>query len=337
MVFAGFSPAQKSPFNGLTIPDSTGNNYSFLISGHFHGSSSNLSGFPAASLLSNLDLINESKATFMMSTGDLFLDVTKDIPLYKKSFFDKLQIPLFNVVGNHDLSGKVYQQNFGPTWSAFRLSTEQFIFLDTEEEDGKIIHEQQAFLSNELTIAGKDPGIKNIFIFSHRPVWAENNEKLKNVFQGNTRSATNNNFNTTILPTLKELAGKKNIYWVSGSLGGNAPASFFYYTDENNITFIQTAIRDLPRDGMIKVNVTGGKIAFETISFTLQPMPKLEDCGLDMWKTHPSENPFSWRLVPLYLKQMFFHRYFWYGIGYTLLGLIILYFIRKRIKRKKIA
>ncbi|HLP10549.1 MAG TPA: metallophosphoesterase [Flavobacteriales bacterium] len=304
--------------------------YSFFVSGHWHGSSTSQSGYPAATVLANVDLINKSEAGFIMSTGDLFLDITKNIPNYKKSLFDKLQKPIFNAVGNHDLSAGVYEKQFGSTWYMFKSQNELFIVLNTEKNDGSIKGDQLTFLKETL----KKYPLKNIFIFSHRPVWSEGNPDLENIFQENTQSDFGNNFHSEILPLLKKYSSNQHVYWFSGSLGGNAPASFFYYKDENNITYIQSAIRDLPRDGLLKVNVANGKVSFETISLTDQKMPKLEECGLNLWKNPPSES-FNYRLVPLYTKQMFFHRYFWYGVGFTLSFVFLFIFIRKRVKHKK--
>ncbi|MBL0043492.1 MAG: metallophosphoesterase [Flavobacteriales bacterium] len=96
--------AQRSPFNGLEVlpADSTGH-YRILIGGHFHGESTNRSGYPAATLLANLDTINKLGANLFLSTGDLFMDPVKDMPRYQRALFSKLKMPLFNAPGNHDL------------------------------------------------------------------------------------------------------------------------------------------------------------------------------------------------------------------------------------------
>lgn len=315
----------KSPFNQLSLPDSMGIKFSFLVSGHFHGSSQNTSGFPAATLLANLGMINQSGCVFLGSTGDLFLDVTKNIPQYKMSFFEKLKIPLFNAVGNHDLTGNTYQDNFGNTWFSFDLARSRFIFLDTEESDGSIKGDQLSFLKKALNTKSN-----HVFIFSHRPVWAEEDAKLKNVFLENTVSYFGTNFQSDILPLLR----KKRVYWFSGSLGGQAPASFFYFNKYPNLTYIQSAIRDLPRDGLLKVNVEDSLVTFETISLTGQEMPKLETCNLDKWKRNAGESTFNYRLIPLYVKQMLFHRYFWYGIVAAILSWVMLRFSSRFFKRK---
>lgn len=327
-----------SPFNKLPVIVRDNESYSFFVGGHFHGSSTNLSGYPAASLLANIDQLNADTTMFLISTGDMFLDVRNNIPNYERSFFNKLKIPLFNAVGNHDVSGNVYNTHFGQTWSGFQLGTEAFIILDAEINDGSIKDEQLVFFKSSIEKwCNADSKIKNIFIFTHRPVWAEEDEKLKNIFLENTQSDFGNNFQSTILPLLKKHASKQKFYWFSGSLGANAPASFFTYTKNKNITFIQTAIRDLPRDGILKVKLTNSVVSFETISFSDQKMPKFETCGLNMWKGAPASAPFNYRLIPLYIKQMLFHRYFWYGLILAIFSFICLRFVLRKIKHKKIA
>jgi len=329
-----FTKAQvTSPFNQKAVKASTGT-YSFFVTGHLHGSSANQSGYPAATLLANLETINADSVAFIISTGDLFMDIRKNIPTYEKALFGKLTKPLFNAVGNHDLSGNIYEKKYGKTWFSFKVGSEKFIFLDTEINDGSIKGKQFEFFSNALTTDIQTT--KNIFIVSHRPVWTEGDDKLENIFAGNTRSDFGNNFRYDIAPLLKTASKSCPIYWFSGSLGGNAPASFFYYKKEKNITYIQSAIRDLPRDGMLKVNVVDGQISFETISLTGKKMPGLEECGLNFWKTIPAES-FNYRLIPLYTKQMLFHRYFWYGAAYAFAVVLLYYAVRKRLKRKKSA
>jgi hypothetical protein len=309
--------------------------YSFFVSGHWHGSSTNQSGFPASTILANIEKINNDSAWFLVSTGDIFLDVRKDIPNYETYLFNKLEKPLYNAVGNHDISGSIYEEKFGSTSSSFFIESELYIILNTECNDGSIKGEQLKFFEDALSKhATEETPIKNIFIFSHRPIWAEENEELKNLFVDNTKSEFGNNFESEILPLLIKYTKKSSIYWFSGSLGGNAPASFFYYKDKNNITYIQSAIRDLPRDGLLKVKVSHGQVSFETVSLTSQQMPKLEDCGLNLWKNPPAES-FNYRLIPLYTKQMVFHRYFWYGASITLFVTVIVFFLRRRITRKK--
>jgi hypothetical protein len=326
-----------SSFNKLPIEVKNSNTYSFFVGGHFHGSSTNISGFPAASLLANIEKLNSDSASFLISTGDLFLDVQNNVPTYKKTLFDKLKMPIFNAVGNHDVSGDVYNKNFGKTWFQFVVGSELYIILDAEINDGSIQGEQFSFLKDALeTNCHEGSTIKNVFIFSHRPVWTDGNKKLQNIFLENTQADFGTNFKDDVYPLINTYSKKATIFWFSGSLGANAPASFFYFKDENNVTYIQSAIRDLPRDGIIKVNISNSIISFVTISFTEEKMPALESCGLDLWSNVSKQSPFNYRLIPLYIKQMVFHRYFWYGILSGVFIVLIFNRIRKKIKSRKL-
>ncbi len=325
--------AQISPFNGIGIKDSL-QDYSFVVSGHFHGQSNNISTFPAATVLSSIDTLNAIQPAFLMSLGDLFIDVD-DVYLdhYRTSLFRKLNFPLLNVVGNHDISnGNRYEKEFGKSYSSFIIGSELFILLDTEINDGSIEGEQLNMLKAALASV-KEKNIKNIFVFSHRPVWAERIEKYTKLFLENTRTALGkNNFMEQVLPLLQAQEGH-NIYWMSGSMGGG-PASFFYdKNQELGITFIQTAIRDTPRDAMLRVNLKNGVVDFEGISLTNQKLNTIESYNIELWlKEAKPEATFSYRLIPLYLKNMLLHRYFWYGL---ITSLIFVLFIRSIVKRKK--
>lgn len=325
-----------SPFNKLGTTD-TSNSYSFLVSGHFHGASSNRSTFPAATLLAGIDTINSLKPFFLISLGDLFLDVNETyINNYQKSLFSKLKMPLFNAVGNHDVSnGNFYEKIYGKTYYSFTDHSELFIVLNTELNDGSIKNEQLTFLEGVLNEAtsGKT---KNIFIFSHRPIWSENNPRYSKLFAGNTRTALGeNNYDDEVKPLLLKISKSKSIYWMSGSMA-DAPASFFYHKEvESNLTYIQTAIRDLPRDALLQVNLSDGKVSFNGISLTGQTLSPVETYNLDFWnKSIVAEEPFNYRLLPYLTKKMLSGYDFWIGFTSSLLLLLILRYIVNKWKRR---
>jgi len=326
-----------SPFNKLEIKDTT-SSYTFIVSGHFHGASTNASKFPAASLQANIDTLNSLKPSFLICLGDMFLDMNETyLEHYQKSLFNKLHIPLLNAVGNHDLAnGNMYEKVFGKTYFSFTLHSELFIVLNTEMNDGSIKDEQLKFFKSAVNTA-KDNNIKNVFVFSHRPVWTENNEKYSKLFADNTHSTFENNFSKEIIPLLKSISKDKNVYWMSGSMGGMAPVSFFYDKDKaTNITFMQTAIRDLPRDAVLKVNVNNGIISFDGISFTGQTLQKIESYNLEYWnKSFAPEQKFSFRMLPYLTKQMLMHQYFWFGFVFCFILLFVFSFIKRRWKRNK--
>jgi hypothetical protein len=320
-----------SPFNGISITsDSIGDDYSFFVSGHFYGGGGNVSGYPASTLLANIDMINASGKHFLMCNGDLFKDVQSNIPLWQKSLFSKLKIPLFNAVGNHDLSDNVYQENFGKTYYSFMYNGDLFMVLDAETDGSQISGDQFSWFHQVLLSA---PNKANIFIFSHRPIWAEDDETLSKAFPDNTKSLTGSNFDD-VFSKLSYME-THNIYWFSGSLG-NAPASFFYHeVAGTKIHYIQTAIRDLRRDAMLSVSIKDRKVGFETVSLTGQKLEPLEHYNLEFWMQDRPAEEFNSRLIPYYIELMATHRYFWYGVLYTLGGILALAFLRRwRSKRR---
>lgn len=337
MIFS-FSSAQTiSPFNKIHVNDSA-SNYSFLVSGHFHGASTNLSTFPASSLLANLDSLNALQPLFFVTLGDLFLDVNDSyINHYNYSLFSKLKMPLFNSVGNHDLSGNYYEKYYGKTFFLFRHHSELFVVLNTEMNDGSIKDEQLKLFSSAVDTALL-AGIKSVFIFSHRPIWAETMQQYSKLFSDNTRSALGkNNFTEDILPLLKRVSKVKEVYWISGSMGGMAPASFFYDKDKkSNVTFMQTAIRDLPRDAVLQINVSEGRVSLKGVSLTGQSLMPIQNYNLEFWnKTIAPEQSFNYRLLPLYTKQIILHHYFWIGFLFCAILFFCFNFILKKWKKRK--
>lgn len=325
-----------SPFNKLEITNST-TDYSFIVSGHFHGSSTNISTFPASTLLANIDTLNSLKPYFLMSLGDLFLDVNDEYILhYQHSLFNKLQMPLLNAVGNHDLSnGNRYEKVYGKSFYTYIVGTQLFIVLNTEVDDGSIKGQQFNMFKTALADINKNV-IKQVFIFSHRPIWSEEDDAYNNLFKGNTKSRLGSpNYKREIFPLLQQV--KVPVYWISGSMGAGARASFFYDKDEKTgITFIQTAIRDTPRDAMLLINISKGEVTFKGISLTGEQLNPVESYNIDYWENNSrAEQSFNLRLLPYLIWLVITHHYFW--IGFFSSGVFFLVFITliKKWKRKK--
>ncbi|MFD1550875.1 hypothetical protein DNU06_05265 [Putridiphycobacter roseus] len=327
-----FADSIVSTFNQTYLSLAPEKEYDFIVSGHFHGSGTNKTGYPINSILGNTKWINESGAKYLVCLGDLFLDVSNDIPFYKSSFFEQLNIPLFNTVGNHDLTGNIYQENFGATYFSFRKNNEIHLFLDTELNDGSIKGEQLALLEKVKTDS-KAGGIKALFIYSHRTVWAKNYPELDLLFKFNTQSMFGNNFSEVVYPILSEISAQIPIYWFSGSIG-EAPASFFYHEDKTkNIKYIGTAIRGYKRDAILRVNINQqSEPTFILKSLTGQKLNDLESYDLKFWSEGKVEESFNYRLIPLYIKGVVFSRAFWYGITISL----VFFFLFKFWKRRKV-
>jgi hypothetical protein len=325
---------RTSPFNNLKVENNGGANYSFIVSGHFYGGASNTTGYPTNTLLANLDWINNSNSEMVICLGDLFMDIKNEIPKYTNSLFDKLEKPLFNAVGNHDLTGSIYQKNFGETFYFFELNNDIHCIIDTEIDDGDIDGAQLQMLE-QLQQRVQGENFNNVFFYAHRTIWKDTYKNLDGLFVENTQGLTSPNFEDVVLPILKDIASRAHVIWFAGSLGP-APASFFYFKDEeSSVTYIATAIRGLKRDAVLKLNVVNGEVNFDLKSFTGEELKSLEDYSVAYWKENVGKEPFNWRLLPLYVKQFIFNWSFWGAAILTSIIWIIGSSIRKRTKVKR--
>lgn len=324
-----------SPFNGGRIAD-TSASYSIVVSGHFHGASTNISTFPAATLQAGIDTLNSIAPVFVMHLGDLFLQLN-DLSLanYRKALFSRLKPPLLNAVGNHDISGGQYETRFGKTFFTFRIASEKYIVLNTEMDDGSIKGEQKKMLAEELAPSANN-GIKSVFIFSHRPVWTEGDKKYRDLFSGHTHSVLPTNFKKDILPLFTD-KGDRRIYWISGSLGGMTNTSFFYDQNEAmGITCMQTAIRDEPRDALLKIELNSGKAVFTGVSLTGQKLLPVEQYDLVYWqKQIGTKQDLNYRLLPYLVLQMLSHHYFWIGFVSAFILILLIRSLRQRWKKER--
>lgn len=320
--------AQRSPFNGLEVhaPDSTGC-YRILISGHFHGESANRTGFPARTLLGNLDRIDSLRADVMLSTGDLFMWSATDSARYHRSFFSKLRMPVFNAVGNHDLDGGGYTDRFGATHQRIDIGSDRILILDTERDGGSIKGDQLRLLEE----AAGDHGPVNLFIVSHRPIWAEDDARYGPLFQGNTRSALGTNYKAVVEPLLERISQRTHIWWISGSMAGGAPSSIFFQPHARNITFIQSAIRDEAKDALLIADVRPDTVVWSALSLTGAEVlaPRAYDAAY--WTERKGVRPdFQWHMVPYWTRSMLTHRYFWWGM---VVASLISFLLRRLLRR----
>lgn len=332
--FSAFD-AQRSPYNGLQIhpPDSAGR-YRILIGGHFHGASTNKSGYPAATLLANLDTINALDADLFLSAGDLFMDARKDSAHYAQALFGELGVAFFNAPGNHDLLGVdthdpvEFDLPFDPGRNSDTLFYDRVILLNTEMNDGSLVEDQLGRLRT-LTEA---IGLRSLFIVTHRPIWAEDDPQYSPLFEGNTRSLTGTNFKKDVYPLLEKIAEHAHVYWISGSMGGQAPASIFFQQHAPNITYIQCAIRDEPRDALLIADVYPDTVKWSALSLTGQELLAPEAYNAEWWRERLGKSEgFNWRLLPYLVKVTVTHRAFWWGAG----SVALLWLLLARLRRAR--
>lgn len=328
LVFGPQAIAQQSPFTGRSpIPaDSTGA-YRLVFGGHFHGASTSRSGFPASTLLASIDTINALRGNALFSTGDLFLDADADAERYRTSLFSKLDVALYNAPGNHDVEGRSYATTYGPTFGRLDIGEDRVVWLDTERDNGNILNDQLEHLREGLA----DFRGSNIFIVAHRPLWAEDNSPYSPLFPNNTRSLLKTNYDAEVYPLLEKAAGQAKVFWVSGSMAGRAPASIFFQEHAPNITYIQSAIRDVARDALLVADVRDGMVEWHGVSLTGERLKPVEEYDAAWWeRSLPKGEPFNPRLIPMYVQQALTSADFWYGL---ISGVVVFLLARSLFRR----
>lgn len=325
-----------SPINDkvLVLPE-TSQKFSFFAVGHIYGAPGSASVFPSSTLLANIEMINNNNAKFIISMGDNFQKgEEKYIESFIMSTSSKIEIPMFNAVGNHDvIDRELYESYFGQTNLDFRYGSNLFIILDTEKDNGEIIGEQLNYLNNTLNYAIKTKNINNVFIISHKLIWCVNDEELEVVYQnlnGNGGYAENDNFKNIVLPEIIRTSKTKNIYMLSGDIGVGWSLPLFYHKDTNNIIYIATGLGDTEKDTILHITVSKeGLVAFKTVSLTGEESEDLKHYDIDYWNNYfENKNKITDKIM-----NVFKNRYFHFGVLFNLMLVgffVVAYFLLKR-------
>jgi len=210
-----------------------GDSYSFLVFGHLY---SGRECHPPATVLANLDSLIEDDSSFVISLGDLLKDPTEEkYNVLNKSLFSKLQKPVFNVAGNHEVGRQdfydLYIKVFGPTTYSFKISDSLFVFLDSESNVPRREGDQVSFLSRAVQEANETGEIKNLFVFSH-------------------------DFMEPVKRAASSLGGRSRVYWFQGATKKSFQSLLYEDVEKNRIKMIKTSLWDKANDFIIKVKVT---------------------------------------------------------------------------------
>ena len=138
----------------------------------------------------NIERANALKPDFVVIGGDLIYGYSDDAELINRMWdaFDEVcesfEMPIYLVVGNHDVwdeqSRDIWQERYGPEYFSWDYKGCHFIALSSEVvgQTNRITGKQLEWLKDDLAGAA---GAERIFVFVHKPLWAEGEEWNKNV------------------------------------------------------------------------------------------------------------------------------------------------------------
>jgi predicted phosphodiesterase len=135
--------------------------------------------------IGNIKRANATNADFVVIVGDLIHGYTDDEVLINEQWdaYDEacklFKMPYISVVGNHDVwdeqSRDIWRERYGPEYFSWDHKGCHFIALSSEivGEISMITGEQLEWLKQDLAMAGN---ARRIFVFLHRPLWAEGDQ-----------------------------------------------------------------------------------------------------------------------------------------------------------------
>ena len=180
--------------------------------------------------------INLLQPDFVIMVGDMIQGVTTDTnfinEMWKEfiSHSEKLDVPLYLLPGNHDISNEVmydyWNKKIGLRYYSFVHNNSLFILLNTEEykkdESGQLGKEQLNFIRKQLNA---NINVNETFIFLHRPIWNKSDSRNGGYEEWQNINSWIKNRKATVFAghwhnlEYKKIEGKRHI--VLSATGGN--------------------------------------------------------------------------------------------------------------------
>jgi|GEM_PF-796321 hypothetical protein len=176
-----------APLNGHKLQQPQNNDdFSFAVFGDFRMSRRDRPYPPAfRQVLNEIAVISPS---LVVSTGDAYYGYGGSFQQFKNeantfhSIINSLDVPFYNVIGNHETGGSADREDFireryRDFYGSFDYGNSHFIILNTEERnrEGSITGEQLKWLEKDLE---KNRQTANIFVFLHRPLFPKLDPEL---------------------------------------------------------------------------------------------------------------------------------------------------------------
>ena len=177
-------PAGPKPWTNLIINDKPGQ-FQFAIVTDRTG------GHRPGVFEKGVDKVNLLQPEFVMSVGDMIEGYSTDTAEIGRQwdefngFVNKLEMPFFYVVGNHDITNPVmegiWKKRFGPTYYSFVYKDVLFMALNSEDQTrgsgkGSISRPQAEWIKKTLE-THRD--VKWTFLFMHQPLWVQDTDPGK--------------------------------------------------------------------------------------------------------------------------------------------------------------
>ena len=264
----------------ISAPINSPAKYSFIVAGHSYGPPypSYIGVYPK--FLNHLQKNLSQETKLIILNGDIvwgenilhaWQQVQADIA--------SLDLPYYFVMGNHDYTQTaqdIFVKKYGDTYYSFDIGSERFIILDSQKSFLSISSDQLEFLENSL----QESPATNVFVFFSELLWNGNNAKYSKIKANrNSRASfpllSRSNYWNEVHPILQKHSDK-NIYVITGDVGGQADAIPAFYEKIDHITLIATGMGAIKNENYLEVNIENGKASFTLVPLnsdnTLKPL-----------------------------------------------------------------
>ena len=232
-------------------------NFSFFYAGHAYGTPSNVNSsttdYPAKGLLNNIAKLKQHD--FAVFGGDMIYScLPASLVALENTLLKQLAMPIFNSSGNHDtcLSSSAnydYDRNI-----SIQYGHNLFLIISSPKKRTSEVADV-TWLIDEITNSKTNPKIRNVFVFTHIPIFLGLEPELKQAAElANNpllEKASVINSLTQSMTDFKNM--NKKLYWLSGDIGAQYPLIYHQYAD--NIYFLASGMFDNKYDHVLSIKV----------------------------------------------------------------------------------
>jgi hypothetical protein len=274
-----------------TSTDPSGKGYSFMAGGHWYGAHENsLSVSPSASLFAAVRKINRLQPKWIFALGDVVRNADDPQQIWAhQSLLDMITAEVILAAGNHDLMRNGFlNPALGVSHWHFYHAGDRFLILNTEELRLGGSKKLLTWLQDSLAV---QPAGRNLFVFSHRLLWALAEPGLAEMddFANEPfRTAVNADTARLVYEAVCRLAGEGPLHWFSGDVGTSWSFTVFEGQGAHHLRhFYAAGLGDRPEDAFWHVHVDAeGQVKADVFPLGLLEVDKMHHYDLPWWRKY---------------------------------------------------
>ncbi len=281
---------EDASMNDAIVDDYERRDFSrIIVAGHIYGNpQAPQSNSPSQTLMDSLAEINELEPDLFLSLGDMvYAPSSQAFNDLKSNFLFRVNAPLLNAPGNHDLgSGRgIYESYFGQTFFYTKYLSAQIVVLDTELANCYIVGRQKEMLQEALTEALRDEEIQHIFIFLHKLLFLSQEQIDMLRVQANGSCYFGTNYAEIRDEILLPAAERKNVYLIAGDVGaldGNL-SPLYIRSEETQLHSLAIGLGYTDSDALLQIDFSADKLEFQLLPLGDMDFLPLENYDLEYW------------------------------------------------------